>query len=391
MPTRPFLIFLTILAFSTVLRWGTFSRTVINHDESTYIVIADEMLRGEVYLGESIDTKPVGLFWLYAVMVYVTGGSIIGLRFLATFFIALTAFFLFRAGKRATGSDRVGWAAALSYPLIMSIFTYYGISPNTELFFNSFTAAAIMLAIPDLIAGWQKAEPLKLNAGRYAVVGILLGCAVIIKPVAGAESLAIGLFLLYWGWKKSQLSSAVFRACLPMTVAFTLPILAVIAYYSSLGMLEELYFYNWEVTRRYPADKAWYLRLKFMADYFLRFFPLVLLVIAAWVEKENDRPWQQFLLLQLALVSLMVLIPGKTFGHYQVQLNPALCALAACWWLPNRKGQHWLRKFQLSKGLRILAGVAIFIGIGHFIKYQLKPDRAGLAAEWLEKHLEKGR
>lgn len=387
MPTRPFYLFLTLLAFSTLLRWGSFSRNVINHDESTYIVIADEMLRGEIYLGESIDTKPIGIFWLYVAMVYVTGGSIIGLRFLATLFIALTAFFLFKSGKRATGSDRVGWAAALAYPLVMSVFTYYGISPNTELFFNCFTAAAIMLTIPRLIEHWHAAEQVNINPVRYALAGLLLGCAFIIKPVTGAESLVIGLFLLYWGWSKGRLVDAIFKACLPLTLAFTLPVFLVVGYYAQLGMLEELYFYNWEVTRRYPADKAWYLRLKFMGDYFLRYSPLVLLAIAAWMERKKDRPWQQFLLLQLALVSLMVVIPGKTFGHYQVQLNPALCALAACWWLPERTNQPWLRKFSLRKGIKLLALLALLLGVTQFFYYHYKHDRAGLAAAWLKEHL----
>jgi 4-amino-4-deoxy-L-arabinose transferase-like glycosyltransferase len=361
---------------------------VINHDESTYIVIADEMLRGEVYLDESIDTKPVGLFWLYAAMVALTGGSIIGLRFLATVFIALTAYCLFLAGRRATGISRVGWAAGLSYPLTLSLYTYYGISPNTELFFNFFTAAAVLLTIPRLVARWEDVESLVIKPWHYALAGLSLGAAVIIKPVAGAEALAIGLFLLYWGWRKGRLNAAIFKACLPMTLAFVVPILVVVAYYAQLGMLEEMYFYNWEVSRRYPADKAWYLRLKYMGDYALRYFPLVLLAIAALRERAPDRPWQYFLLLQLAIVATVVVLPGKTFGHYQVQLDPVLCALAACWWLPKRKEQAWLRRISLRKGLIAFLALATLVGIGYFVKYQLKYDRGAAAAAWLETRLE---
>lgn len=386
MPTRPIYVFLLLLGFATLLRWGTFGRSVINHDESTYIVIADELLRGETYLRDNIDTKPAGLFWLYAGMVAITGGSIIGLRFLATCCIALTAFFLFRAARRATGNERVAWAAGLAYPFILSIWTYYGVSPNTEIFFNCATAAAILLAVPPLVRDWggSGAPP---AVGRYAAVGLLLGLAVIIKPVAGADALAIGLFLLYWGWRHGQLGVAILRACLPMTLAFTLPILLLIGYYAQLGMLEELYFYNWEVSRRYPADKAWYLRLKYMGDYFLRYAPLTLLAVAAWAERKQDRPWQQFLLLQLALVSLVVVLPGKTFGHYQVQLGPPLCALAATWWLPARRGQAWLRKLSLRRGLIALLIIAGGIGLGHAIRYYYKHDRAAVAAAWLAPRL----
>ncbi|MEO0732907.1 MAG: hypothetical protein AAFZ52_08735, partial [Bacteroidota bacterium] len=64
------------ILLAIALRWGSFFISVINHDESTYIVIADEMLRGEIYLRDVVDTKPIGIFWIYAALIKLTGGAI---------------------------------------------------------------------------------------------------------------------------------------------------------------------------------------------------------------------------------------------------------------------------------------------------------------------------
>ena len=186
-PALPLLVFLALLALSLLLRWGTSFISVINHDESTYIVIADALRNGAVYLRDVIDTKPIGIFWLYAGMEWVTGGSIVGLRLLTTAVVALTAFLLFLTARRPFGSDAMGWAAGLAYPCLCSLYTYYGISPNTELFFNAFTVAAVAVAVAPRVgpagrpAFWQ-----------WPVAGVLLGAAAVIKPFVAADALAFG-------------------------------------------------------------------------------------------------------------------------------------------------------------------------------------------------------
>ena len=339
----------SLLLYTLLLRWGTFIPSVINHDESTYIVIAGELLRGEVYLDQVIDTKPAGLYWLYTVLHVLSGGKIWGFRLFTALFIVLTSIFLFRANTKASGSYKVGMAAALAYPLMCSIYTFYGVSPNAELFFNALTTAAIALAIPPLLVSTPTSLSLEKNPAppsnqnpftahvlKYALAGFLLGLAVTIKPMAAAEALAIGLFLLWWGWRKKAFMAAVFQACLPLTLAFMLPLVALWAYYFRLDMLDELLFYNWEVTKAYPVELAAHLKLVFMLDYALRYIPLVIVAVLAWRQiPKHLRPWAYFLLLQFVLVTLVVLATGKRFGHYQIQLHPVLASLAALWWLPQ--------------------------------------------------------
>ena len=69
-----------LILLAVVIRWPSFLPSVINHDESTYIIIGDGLLHGQAYLVDSYDTKPVGIFLVYALLNALAGGSIFGIR-----------------------------------------------------------------------------------------------------------------------------------------------------------------------------------------------------------------------------------------------------------------------------------------------------------------------
>ncbi|TXF89669.1 glycosyltransferase family 39 protein [Neolewinella aurantiaca] len=399
---------LILLILAVVARWGTFFISVINHDESTYIVIADEMLRGEIYLQDVVDTKPIGIFWIYAALIKLTGGSIIALRAAATAVVALGGWGLFLAGRRATGHEQVGAAAGVIYIFICSLFTYYGISPNTEIFFNLFTIAAVALAVaPRVNEG--SADPV----WHWPVAGFLLGLAVIIKPFAAAEALAVGLFMV-WYYAQRQAFGRMLGSGTLLVAFFTLPLLYVYGYYYRLGLLDQLAFYTFEVSSAYPIELPWYLRLKYMGDYLLRFSPFVILGAGALVQwkKQKSRAgirWWSYLLLQFLLVTVVVLLTGKRFGHYQIQLHPVLALLAACWWTPGFPSslsiiKRWWarRKNNLSTNMApsqtgtifggarawwTVAVLALLLGGMHFSRYSKKDDYSKELATYLNANL----
>ena len=47
-----------LTGLSLVMRFFSFFPSVMDHDESTYLVIADALRHGDVYLRDVIDTKP---------------------------------------------------------------------------------------------------------------------------------------------------------------------------------------------------------------------------------------------------------------------------------------------------------------------------------------------
>lgn len=376
--------------FALLLRWGSFFITVINHDESTYIVIADELLRGEVYLRDVIDTKPIGIFWIYAAMIKVTGGSIPLLRCLSALIVALGGWGLYLAGRKALLDERAGIAAGLIYCIISSVFTYYGVSPNTEIFFNLFTIFAVAVGVSPHIGSENAGTP-----WLWGLSGVLLGFAMIIKPFAAAEALAIGLFLIWFHIRAGRYVSMFLNGLL-LIAGFALPLLGVFLYYRSLGMLDVLQFYLFEVNGAYPVELAWYLRLKYMGDYLLRFSPVVILGALALVQRKNGGSkrldeWTKFLFVELLLVSVVVLLTGKRFGHYQVQLHPPLAALAGAWWAVGRPAisrlsGSWIKTYTPS----ILLVFALALSLGQFSRFSRKDDDAMRIVDYLRPKLKDG-
>ncbi|MEM6770192.1 MAG: glycosyltransferase family 39 protein, partial [Bacteroidota bacterium] len=385
---RHFRWLLVFFLLCIALRWGSFFISVINHDESTYVVIADELLRGEVYLKDVIDTKPIGIFLIYAALIKLTGGSIFALRVAASFVVALGAWGLYFAGKRATGTRQVGVAAGLIYCFTNSIFTYYGLSPNTEIFFNVLTIAAVALAVAPRI------RPGTIDPfWHWPLAGFLLGLAMVIKPFAAAESLAVGLFLV-WFYRKNI--SRMLLAGAALVAAYAVPLLILWLHYYRADMLETFYFYTFTVSGAYPIELAWYLRLKYMGDYLLRYSPFVILgagTLVQWWRSKSDAGlrWLGYLLLQFITVTTVVLLTGKRFGHYQIQLHPIIALFGACWWASGVTVFPWLRKGFFRKwGVAILAILGLGLGTAHFIHYQKKTDRSRIIADYLNEKLEPG-
>ena len=363
-----------------IIRWGTFYPSVINHDESTYFLIGKGLLEGQTYLVDSFDTKPIGIFLIYAMMSWLSGGSIFLLRLITAAIVGLTAYLLFRLGCKASGEEKVGWAAGISYLLLGSIFKYYGLSPNTELFFVPFAVGALLLI-------WG--EHRKVH--HFALAGLLLGLGFMVKYVIAADAFAIGAYLLWRGWRTGTLGKAIFQQCLPMTFVFFLPLLATYTYYSSIGQLDSFLFYTFDVTSRYPVEASWGSRAVFTIAFFGRFLPFTLLAIFALrPPHQPDREWQLFLLFWLACVVVITILPGKTFGHYQIQLMPPLALLAGSWFLSTRKGQAKLRQIPGRWTWPVLGVAVLGLSVGLSAYYLKRVDDPRVVATELEKRLQPG-
>jgi 4-amino-4-deoxy-L-arabinose transferase-like glycosyltransferase len=370
-----------LIVLAVVMRWGSFYPSVINHDESTYIVIADELLRGQTYWVDVIDTKPVGIFLVYGLMILLTGGSIVGMRLLTAVLIGWTAGMLFRLNRHATGSERVGWAAGIGYVILTSVFAFYGLSPNTELFFNLFTVGALTIVWPPGRQWWH-----------YILAGLLLGIGFLIKSVVAADAFALGVLLLWWGAKYREWWRTIFQRALPLTLAFFVPFLLVYAYYFRIGQGDQFLFFTFELPARYALEVPWWEPLRFMGDFAGRFFPFTLLAIFAWRERQSaDHFWQAFCLWWFACVTLIILLPGKSFGHYQIQLMPAFASLAAVWWLPARSGQASLRRFFSRTRQWLLPGFLLLVSSAIWLDHTiLKRDTPRILARSIRPHLEGG-
>lgn len=88
-------ILLTFLTVSVLLRLFSFFPSVLDHDESTYLIIGREILQGKELYTDVTDTKPAGIFLFYAALEFLFGGSIFMKRFVFELVVGFTAFFWF--------------------------------------------------------------------------------------------------------------------------------------------------------------------------------------------------------------------------------------------------------------------------------------------------------
>lgn len=311
------------------LRILSFFPSVINHDESTYIVISDALLRGQIYWVDVIDTKPIGIFLVFLLLQKVFGSSIFVLRLITTLIVGSTAYMLYR-GKRNLGSTgSAARASGVIFLFMCSIFTFYGISPNTETFFVALTAAAFWV-----LSG-------HLTFWRTVGAGLLLGLGFVIKYVVLFDAIALGMLLLAQGARAQIIRARILGYGLGLALPFGL----VAGYYTQMGQLDTFLFYTFELSSRYPESAAWSDYLVATLDFFLRFFPVTILLLASLVRFPLF-PGKWLGIVWSTLVLFIVLLPGTFYGHYFIQLMLPVSLLAGEAFGPYQdRLPRWLRWF----------------------------------------------
>jgi hypothetical protein len=222
------------------------------------------------------------------------------------------------------------------YVLMTSMFTFFGVSPNTELFFNLFTITAIWMVIKYRHFIW------------FFLAGLLLGMGFMIKYVVLFDAIALGLFFIWrqvmertsWTWWLSR--------CVGMGIGFLIPLAFTWWYYRQMGMEDTFLFFTFELSGRYFHHPPISDYLVFLLDCFARFLPITIWFVycaSKWRVTGPSLPVLSFLWGGLALI--IVLVPGKFFGHYFIQVMAPMSLLAGSFFDRRRdipKSIAWMRK-----------------------------------------------
>lgn len=371
-------LFFLILS-AVALRFFSFFPSVMDHDESTYLVIGKDLLLGGTYFIDAIDTKPIGVFLIYAFFQMLVGDSIFLIRFLTAVWVGLTAYGLFRVAGAVYGQktgDRVGWAAGIIYLFLSSTWVFLGLSPNTELFFNLFTVLALFL--------WYGGGPV----WRFVLAGFMLGLGFVIKYVTLFDAAAFGLFLLGFTWREKQPAFPLLLRLFALGLGMAVPFFAVIVYYASMGRLDTLWFFTFEVTGKYLVDKVWWKSAIFLLDFPFRFLPLTILAIYSWVERvPEEKRFHNLLILWMIFDLIVIALPGKLFLHYFIQMMPPLSLLAAGFFHPDKKKVGWIRRLPRRTGIAVVVGFALLVIIMQKLEFHNQPDHPRRIAEYLRPRL----
>ena len=321
-----------ILGIALVVRAPFWAFSVLDWDESAFILAAREMLRGHLPYTTFIDNKPPGSTALIAGAMLVLGERVVAARVLAFACVAATALLL-RPIVRELGGGRI--AAFLAAILYIAFSTRLGgLAAHTEVLLAPFTAAGVLLLLRE---GRRAAPAASPRASRLLAAGLLLGIAVWIKYVPGAPAVLVAGVVLLGALSRRRIGPA--RAAglgLAFASGLAAPALATLAVYWASGLLDAFLYWNFGFARTYVgAAPGLKVLLQRATAALLELWPLLLLgAIQAGLALRRrgaaPDPWTLAALLGwLAGEAVAVTAPRQFFGHYFLMLLPPLSAMSA--------------------------------------------------------------
>jgi 4-amino-4-deoxy-L-arabinose transferase-like glycosyltransferase len=320
-----------------LLRIPTFLYSVIDSDESIYLLVARSLVEGHAPYTEAWENKPPGIFFLFAAAMLAFGKSIASIRILACLSILAAALPIHLLTRRlAGGSGAAGAFAALLY--VVSSMGYGGTSANTEIFFIAPAAWSVYLVV--ILSLKPIVDPLR-SFLRYLGPGLLMGLAIQIKTVAIFDMAAASLLMavLISRHRERPLRArlgATLAGWFALGVGVTCWFAACLGYYYAIQRLDEYIFTNFIVPRAY-VNGAFQLSVvgsSLRRAVYGNLLPWIVAGVALVAVaspggvRRSERLSLALGLVWLTLTFLAIGSTGKLFGHYFLQALPPLCLLA---------------------------------------------------------------
>jgi len=367
-------IFLLFTLLAVILRFFSFYPSVIDHDESTYLEIARMLLSGHVLYIDMVDIKPPGIFIILAGFQAIFGHSIFVMRLLVAIWIGITSFLVYKTGKLLLKDERASFAAGIIYILFISTWSYYGISITPEIFFNLFTIAAFYVLL-------RKQSP-----ACYFLAGLLAGLGFLVKYLVIADFAVIMLFMIIlsiYSERKNNVFWIIFSIFL-FGAGFFLPFILLNLTYYLTGNFDEFYNIIYLAPGRYALEFKPWIMLKYMLSFQLLFIPFFFFFYYVLITKQKmGKAYtliKQFLILWSLMTLVAVIIAGKPFGHYTIQLMLPISLIAGLFFHSDRQLPAPLNRiFSWRFGryiLLVLVIVLMMIKIEYFFRRDIPREIA---------------
>lgn len=369
------------IAISVVLRFFSFFPSVLDHDESTYMIIGRDILNGKSLYSDVTDNKPVGIFLFYAGLEFLFGSSIFWKRFVFAIFVGVTGFLISRISKKLFRQENVAFAAGLIYIIYTSIWTYHGRSPNTELLFNFFTASSLLLL-------------LKKNTWNYLLAGLLMGMGFMVKYLVLFDFAAFLLFFLILEMKdrENRQNVKLWSRYLLSGLFFVIPFALTNLYFWRGNHFEDFYYITYILPGNYGSNPSGIRYLTMLLDLTAKFLPISFMVFYVIFGKnkfpEVQHKW--FFIIWITVVFVAMYLPGKEYSHYTIQLMLPLSLLAALFFHPEFKTDKITGKlFSKKYGVPALLVLLLSIQIISFKNEVIEPDYEQKVADYLAPKMKK--
>jgi 4-amino-4-deoxy-L-arabinose transferase-like glycosyltransferase len=316
-----------LLLFVLLVRLPGMPLSVIDPDESMYVLTTRALLHGHLPYVTVFDDKPLGAPVLIAAAMTMLGKSVLTVRLLGCLGVAATTLLLPRLAALLGLPQMAGLAAAILYAAFSAQLS--GQSTNTELLFAPFTVAALCVAA----GGWNAAR-WRCQVRTIIGVGLLFGIAIWIKYVAAVPAAVTFMALVgAWLWQgRTGMAGGAGLAAL-YAIACALPTALTAAAYATAGQFRTFWYCNFGYMGTFVAMPQAH-RPTLVSNGLLSIWPLLLLgalgVWFGWRGREGYIPRAAATVLAVwtTAEALAVAAPGKFFGHYFLVLIPPLALLS---------------------------------------------------------------
>ncbi len=328
---------LLVLAVVVIFRLPILQRSVIDWDESVYLLVASSLVEGSLPYVEVWDHKQPFLYILFATS-FIAPDPVVGMRLLGCFAIASTALLLAFIVRGALG----GWFAPAIAAMLYGVGTLApgGLATNAEILF-----APLVVGAFTILVFRQNGNGLRASVGlRYwAIAGFLSGLAVQVKLTAASEILALLVIAVIRESFRNRSAHRGAGAAMSRVGFFGLgmlgPVVIPVVVYWCFGRLDEYLFANFgfnfaytdlEIDRFLVIQAAIARQFSYGTGWLWIVGVLGILWLIYWAWTEGNGTFRAVVpgVAWLFAGALGIFAGGKFYDHHLLQALPPLVLLA---------------------------------------------------------------
>jgi len=316
-----------LLAFT--IRYPDFFYYKIDWDESTYILMAQDILDGHLPLTHYWDVKPPLLFLPYALFILIFGKSIVAIRFLGLLCVVISAIMLWYIGKKHFGDSAGFWGGV-----------FYVVCSST-IMSGQATMSEHIASVPFCLALYI----LLVRRGRHHfLLGVLLGVGCLIRLNMVYFSLMVGVVIFFSALQNGWLNAA--RCLIMLWLGLVVLVGCVSLVYAIHGHFDLLKKTVWDASLAYtsagdetavlginPSTFGRFLNLLrtsiFSYNYLFWFTPVagVLYIYLNVKCSRDEKMVTTILVLLFAAMLFAVAHSGWGHWHYLISLFPMMAVM----------------------------------------------------------------
>ncbi|MBL8739814.1 MAG: glycosyltransferase family 39 protein, partial [Myxococcales bacterium] len=210
-------------------------------DQAIYALVAREMLDGKMPYRDAFDFKPPGVFVVYAFARALFGASQSGIRIVEAVAMLGSVWGMVRLSELHLGRRSVGFMAGALASLVHAQLDFWH-TAQPETFGGTLTIWGLVLATTA-----HRSQGFS-SVGRWAVTGVLFGCAGLMKPPLAGVGALLALVSAGYAVVAARRAGAGFprvtAILIPLgatAIGGALPIAATLVWFAAKGALHDLH------------------------------------------------------------------------------------------------------------------------------------------------------